>query len=103
MERWSKLADSQGKLNATPSGIYCANVEIIDGSEHLGRGEDYLEVALEQAEQAREGLQVENLSLRKTVVSIFNEAQTLLYETRLPTSDDGLEVGRHPRTPNSSY
>ncbi|TFK71675.1 hypothetical protein BDN72DRAFT_793676 [Pluteus cervinus] len=91
MERWSKLADSQGKLNATPSGIYCANVEIIEGSEHLGRGEDYLEVALEQAEQTREGLQVENLSLRKTVVSIYNEAQAMLYEARLITSNNVLE------------
>lgn len=81
-ERWLRVADSQSKLASTASGLYITNSNVVDGTEFIKRGDNYLELALEQAEQAREGLQVEVLDLRKTAVRMHNELQILLQEGR---------------------
>ncbi|KAJ7781898.1 Afadin and alpha-actinin-binding-domain-containing protein [Mycena maculata] len=81
-ERWSKLADMQTKLSTASSGLRCANVKVVEGSEVLGKGPGLVELALEQAEQARQQLSAENVRLRGLLLGAVNEAQTMLYQTR---------------------
>lgn len=88
-EKWQKLSDAQLKL--TPSGMRCANAAVVDGSEVLGKGQGFLEVALEQAEQAREQLGVENLHLRKLVLRTVNEMQLALHKARSCLSEKEIE------------
>ena len=88
-EKWQKLSDAQLKL--TPSGMRCANAAVVDGSEVLGKGQGFLEVALEQAEQAREQLGVENLHLRKLVLKAVNEMQLVLHKARSCLSEKEIE------------
>lgn len=89
VEKWQKLSDAQVKL--TPSGMRCANAAVVDGSEVLGKGQGFLEVALEQAEQAREQLGVENLHLRKLVLRAVNEIQLVLHKARSCLSEKEIE------------
>ncbi|KAJ7491933.1 Afadin and alpha-actinin-binding-domain-containing protein [Mycena latifolia] len=81
-ERWAKLADMQAKLGAASSGLRCANLKIVDGTEVLGQGPDLVELALEQAEHARERLSEENKRLRGLLLGAVNEAQSMLYQAR---------------------
>lgn len=89
VEKWQKLSDVQLKL--TPSGMRCANTAVVDGSEVLGKGQGFLEVALEQAEQAREQLGVENLHLRKLVLKAVNEMRLVLHKVRSCLSEKEIE------------
>ncbi|PPQ75446.1 hypothetical protein CVT26_016220 [Gymnopilus dilepis] len=82
MEKWQKLADSQAKLSAAPSGIRCANVAAVEGDDVLSKGQSFLEIALEQAEQARNNLSDENLGLRKLILRTVNEVQLVLHHAR---------------------
>jgi len=91
-EKWSKLADMQAKLAAIPSGMQCANVGIVDGSEVIGKGQGFLEIALEEAENARCQLGNENIYLKKLVLSTVNEIQSMLHQARHIVSDNGEEV-----------
>jgi len=82
MEKWQKLADVQAKLSGVPSGMRCANVAVVEGTEVLGKGQGFLEIALEQAEKARAQLGDENLLLRKLVLKAVNEIQSILHQAR---------------------
>ena len=98
-EKWQKLADSQAKLSVLPSGMRCPNIAVVEGSEILGRKcQGFLEIALEEAEQARASLGVETVHLRKLVLSTVNEVQSILHQaqTLLP-GNESLEAVRHSR------
>jgi hypothetical protein len=82
MEKWQKLADAQAKLSGVPSGMRCANVAVVEGTEVLGKGQGFLEIALDQAEKARAQLGDENLFLRKLVLKAVNEIQSILHQAR---------------------
>lgn len=81
LERWQKISDSQYKIAGTHSGLQCANVAAIEGQD-IGRGHGFLDVALEQSEQARAQLEDEILYLKKLVVRTTNTIQTMLYQAR---------------------
>ena len=96
-EKWQKMADSQAKLSVVPSGMRCANVAVVDGSEILGRKcQGYLEIALEEAEQARTSLGNETLHLRKLLLSTVNDLQSMLHQTQtLLPDNESLEAVRY--------
>ncbi|KAG2742975.1 hypothetical protein P692DRAFT_20866096 [Suillus brevipes Sb2] len=84
IEKWSKLSDVQTKLSTSSSGLTfrCGNADVVSGSETLGKGKGYLEIALEQAESARAALADETLALQRLVVNIANRLQSVLHELR---------------------
>ncbi|KAI0071156.1 hypothetical protein K474DRAFT_1652846 [Panus rudis PR-1116 ss-1] len=81
LDRWSKLADNQTKLGAIPSGIKFTNSQVVEASDVQlrGKGQGFLEVALEQAEQSRSQLADEVRYMRGLVISTANELQTILH------------------------
>ncbi|KAJ7580155.1 Afadin and alpha-actinin-binding-domain-containing protein [Mycena floridula] len=81
-QKWNKLADIQVKLTTTPSGIQSSNGAIVDGTEVIIRGPNFLEVALEQAEKARAQLFAENAGLRRMVLTAVNETQGVVCEAK---------------------
>ncbi|KAF8892175.1 Afadin and alpha-actinin-binding-domain-containing protein [Infundibulicybe gibba] len=85
-EKWSRLADCQAKLTTTPSGMYCANIAIVDGAEFIGKGQGYLEVALQEAERSRRELNEENIKLKKLALSTINDIQSIIYEVQCSNS-----------------
>ncbi|KAJ7180853.1 Afadin and alpha-actinin-binding-domain-containing protein [Mycena filopes] len=87
-ERWNKLADMQTKLSTTPSGLRCSNLKVVDGTEVLGKGPGLVEVALEQAEEARERLSQDNTRLRNQLLGAVNEAQAMLYQARISEREE---------------
>lgn len=91
VDKWSKLADAQIKLGATASGLKCANV-CVDGDAVLGKGQGYLEIALEQAEKARGELGEENVKLKKFFVNAVNDVQAVLHMARSLVSGNQEEV-----------
>ncbi|KAF8347974.1 Afadin and alpha-actinin-binding-domain-containing protein [Amanita rubescens] len=88
IEKWSKVAEVQSKLTTVPSGITCANAEIVEGTERLGESQRFLEVALEQAEQARGQLLTESVRLKKLVLRTVNQLYGLMYRVHNPGSDE---------------
>ncbi|KAJ7255423.1 Afadin and alpha-actinin-binding-domain-containing protein [Mycena haematopus] len=82
VERWGKLADMQAKLSTASSGLTCANLKVVVGTEVLGKGPELVELALEQAEDARLQLSQENTRLRGLLLGAVNEAQSMLYLAR---------------------
>ncbi|KAF9474824.1 hypothetical protein BDN70DRAFT_884425 [Pholiota conissans] len=88
MDKWQKLADVQSKVSAAPSGIRCSNTAVLDGAEVLDRGRSFLDIALEQAEQARAQLGDENLLLRKLLVCAVNEIQSILHQAKCKLSNE---------------
>lgn len=82
VEKWQRLADAQAKLMNTPSGMYCANSAVVEGTEIIGKGQGFLEIALEQAERARSELSTENLELKRLVLTAVNETQTVLSDAK---------------------
>ncbi|KIK35209.1 hypothetical protein CY34DRAFT_812336 [Suillus luteus UH-Slu-Lm8-n1] len=84
IEKWSKLSDVQTKLSTSSSGLTfrCGNADVVSGSETLGKGKGYLEIALEQAESARASLADETLALQRLVVNVANRLQSVLHELR---------------------
>ena len=91
-EKWSKIADAQAKLMAIPSGICCANVNLGTGSEVIGKGDGFLEIALEEAEKGRSQLLDENAILKKLLLYTINELQTIIYGARSALSRAVEEV-----------
>lgn len=89
-EKWSKLADAQGQLAKTPSGLTltCGNASVAYGSENAGRGKSFMEVALEQADETRARLDADNLRLRRMVTSAVNEMQGILARMRGEDEDE---------------
>ncbi|KAF9072091.1 Afadin and alpha-actinin-binding-domain-containing protein [Rhodocollybia butyracea] len=84
VEKWNKISDSQAKLCATASGLQfngSANAHAVTPAiQVFGKGRGYLEIALEEAEKAREQLVKENLGLRKMVLKAVNEVQNVVFE-----------------------
>ena len=105
IEKWQKLSDSQAKLSVLPSGMRCPNVAIVEGSEIMARKcQGFLEIALEEAEQARASLGVETVHLRKLILSTANELQSILHQvqTFLPDNEN-LEAVRHSHLLRKQY
>jgi hypothetical protein len=94
MEKWSKISDIQTKLSTSPSGLTfrCGNADVGNGSETLGKGKGYLEIALDQAESARASLTDETITLQRLVVSVANRLQSVLHELRCLISPCDEEV-----------
>ncbi|KAG5644872.1 hypothetical protein DXG03_007513 [Asterophora parasitica] len=90
-EKWSKLADAQAKLMAVPSGMRCANAVLATGSQTIGKGKSFLEIALEEAEKARGQLGEENLVLRRVVMAAVNDVQAILHQARPLASESSEE------------
>lgn len=88
VERWGKLSDMQAKLSAASSGLKCANLKVVVGTEIIGKGPELTEVALEQAEDARQWLSQENARLRGLLLGAVNEAQSMLYLARRSERED---------------
>ncbi|KAL5492669.1 hypothetical protein ACEPAI_4116 [Sanghuangporus weigelae] len=96
MERWQKVSDMQTKLGSIGSGIKfkttLANpvVSSRDG-EIVGRGQDALEDALDEAQAARKELIEENTSLKNVLLSAANEVSRIchLISTRMGESVGG--------------
>lgn len=65
---------------------------MVSGSETLGKGKGYLEIALEQAESARASLADETLALQRLVVNVANRLQSVLHELRCLVSPCDEEV-----------
>lgn len=88
IEKWNKLADAQSKVTAASSGIsiHGANAEIVSGSDNLGKGKGYLDVALEHAESSRAELFAESTRLRRFAVICANRIQSLTHRMRLALS-----------------
>ncbi|KAG2137743.1 Afadin and alpha-actinin-binding-domain-containing protein [Suillus cothurnatus] len=84
IEKWSKLSDMQTKLSTSSAGLTfrCGNADVVSGSETLGKGKGYLEIALEQAESARASLADETLVLQRLVVNVANRLQSVMHELR---------------------
>ena len=96
VEKWSKLADAQAKLAATGSGmIRCANVAVVEGSELLGNSKSHLDVAMEEAEQARIALADENTTLRHLVLTTVNQLQAISHDVKLLQTASDEEVRHH--------
>ncbi|KAE9394655.1 hypothetical protein BT96DRAFT_1047208 [Gymnopus androsaceus JB14] len=82
-EKWNKIADSQAKLGATASGLRFNGALAVElGGQIIGKGKNFLEVALEEAEKAREQLGRDNLGLRKMVLKAVNEVQSIVCEMK---------------------
>lgn len=64
----------------------------------------FLEIALEEAEQARASLGVETVHLRKLILSTANELQSILHQvqTFLPDNEN-LEAVRHSHLLRKQY
>jgi hypothetical protein len=77
----------------------CSNVAVVDGSEILGRKcQGFLDIALEEAEQARASLEVETVHLRKLLLGTVNEVQRILHQAQiLLPGNESLEEVRHSR------
>jgi hypothetical protein len=105
VDKWGRVADAQIRLGATGCG-WCVNnagVDAVEGAPDgevvYGKGDGFLEVALEQAEKARSELLDENGRLRKWVVGAVNDVQAVLHLARsILVSENQEEV----RAPSSS-
>ncbi|KAI6023947.1 Afadin and alpha-actinin-binding-domain-containing protein [Pisolithus microcarpus] len=80
VEKWGKLVDAQPKVSAASSG-----------SDNIGKGKGYLDVALEHAESSRAGLFAESTRLRRLIVTCANRIQSLTHRIRLVTSAEEEE------------
>ncbi|KIK79748.1 hypothetical protein PAXRUDRAFT_833943, partial [Paxillus rubicundulus Ve08.2h10] len=94
IERWTKLADCQTKLSATSAGmtIRGANAEVVSGSEILGKGKGFLEVALEHAESSRAELLDETTRLRRLTLMTANRLQSMIHGIRTLASIKSEEL-----------
>ena len=92
-ERWNKLSDAQLKVGGLGSGLTCANAIVVEASDVQlrGVGRNFLEDALEQAEQAREALFEQNRRLRGLVLTTANELQSVQNST-LPQKQEEVRV-----------
>lgn len=91
-EKWTKIADVQAKVMAVPSGMRCANVTVVSGSEVIGKGKGFLETALDEAEKARSELGDETIVLRRLILTTVNQLQSILHQARPIASESSEEV-----------
>ncbi|KAI0794583.1 Afadin and alpha-actinin-binding-domain-containing protein [Fomes fomentarius] len=84
VERWSKLSDTQLKVGNLRAGLTCANLDVVEASEVQlrGKGQSFLDVAFEQAEDVRKELFEQNRKLRGLLLSAANELQSVLHAVR---------------------
>ncbi|KAI0333888.1 hypothetical protein GY45DRAFT_1343777 [Cubamyces sp. BRFM 1775] len=84
VDRWSKLSDTQLKVGSLRAGLTCANTDVVEASDVQirGKGQSFLDVALEQAETARKELLEQNRKLRGVLLSAANELQSVLHAVR---------------------
>ncbi|KAI0730564.1 Afadin and alpha-actinin-binding-domain-containing protein [Earliella scabrosa] len=84
VERWSKLSDAQLKAGSLRAGLTCANLDVVEASDVQlrGKGQGFLDVALEQAESARLELYEQNRKLRGSLLSAANQLQSVLHAAR---------------------
>ena len=84
VERWSKVSDGQLKIGSLAAGLTCVNLDVVEASDVQirGKGQGFLDVALEQAESARKDLFDQNRKLRDLLLSTANELQRLLHAAR---------------------
>lgn len=92
MDKWSKLADMQAKLSAASSGMRCANIAVLDGTEVLGKGPGLAELALEQAEDARQRFAQDNAKLCGLLLNAVNEAQAILHQARKSDREEEVRL-----------
>ena len=90
--KWNKLSDAQIKLSTVPSGLKCVNVGIVHGSELIPRTPSLLDIALDDAEKAREQLIEEVGRLRRLVVKVVNQIQAVLFHVRGFVTDKNEQV-----------
>ncbi|KAI0642311.1 Afadin and alpha-actinin-binding-domain-containing protein [Trametes meyenii] len=90
VERWSKLSDAQLKIGTLRSGLTCSNIDVVEASDVQlrGKGQGFLDVALEQAEAARKELYEQNRKLRGLLLSAANQLQRALYAVRTAGQSD---------------
>ncbi|KZT07244.1 uncharacterized protein LAESUDRAFT_742987 [Laetiporus sulphureus 93-53] len=88
-DRWSKVCDTQVKLGSTSSSLRCANTDVVEASDIQPRGktQGFLDIALEQTEQARRDLFERNRKLRGLILSAANDLQGMIHAAR----NDGRE------------
>ncbi|KAF7794994.1 hypothetical protein EIP86_006138 [Pleurotus ostreatoroseus] len=93
LDKWSKLSDQQLKLNTVPSGLRFANAQVVEASDVQlrGKGKGFLEVATEQAQEARDALFNENRRLKGLLLSTANQIQRLLHNARSRTAAESLD------------
>lgn len=96
VERWSKLSDTQLKVGSLRAGLTCANIDVVEASDVQlrGKGQSFLDVALEQAESARKEFFEQNRKLRELLLSAANQLQALLHAARTAGESDYREEAR---------
>jgi hypothetical protein len=109
VERWTKLAEQQMKVATVPSGftfhpphakaqpnvIFWANANVVVKDGEIagnGKGADLLESALEEAEEARKGLEEENRKVKGVVVECANRLARVVNSVRARSGRGGSEV-----------
>ncbi|KAI0695066.1 Afadin and alpha-actinin-binding-domain-containing protein [Cerioporus squamosus] len=93
VERWSKLSDAQLKIGFQRAGLTCANLDVVEASDVQlrGKGQSFLDIALDQAETARKELFEQNRKLRNILLSAANELQSVLHGMRSAGDSDAQE------------
>ncbi|RPD52962.1 hypothetical protein L226DRAFT_489474 [Lentinus tigrinus ALCF2SS1-7] len=93
VERWSKLSDAQLKIGSQRAGLTCANLDVVEASDAQlrGKGQSFLDVALEQAETARKELFEQNRELRRILLSAANDLQSVLHVARTTGESENEE------------
>jgi hypothetical protein len=87
LERLGKITDSKHSAQ-----FWCTNLLAVNAPENnIGGGRSYLDIALEDAENARSGLAAENDYLRKLVMECTNMAQDALHAARVRGSGQDTE------------
>ena len=83
-ERWTKLSDSQLKAGWLPAGLTCTNLAVVDASDVQmhGKGQGFLDVALEQAEGTLQELLEQNRKLKGLLLNVANDLQGILHALR---------------------
>ena len=100
VERWTKLSDSQLKVGSLPAGLTCSNLAVVEASDvqMRGKGQGFLDVALEQAECARKELLGQNRRLRGVLLNAANELQSALHAARTVGDADAAPEVRPSHT-----
>ncbi|KAI0773249.1 Afadin and alpha-actinin-binding-domain-containing protein [Trametes elegans] len=93
VERWSKLSDTQLKVASLRAGLTCANFDVVEASDVQlrGKGQGFLDVALDQAETARNELFEQNRKLRGLLLSAANQLQSVLHSVRTAGKSEYVE------------
>ena len=96
VERWSKLSDTQLKVASLRAGFTCANLDVVEASDVQlrGKGQGFLDVALDQAETARKELFEQNRKLRGLLLSAANQLQSVLHSVRTAGESEYVEEVR---------